>query len=152
VVWSLFEGVFGYCVRDWWGQGGGGRDSLGVERKNSTVRPVIWEEYQPEFGLEDVPELQRQGLPEEIEGWIWRAWRSIWDGAGCWVWGSRVEVGGLRLWEKGWRGGGELRRFAVSSSGCRCFFLRRLVLFGVVEDGKGTGLEIGMETDENYST
>eukprot|EP00804_Cyclotella_cryptica_P006867 CCRYP_010965-RA/>CCRYP_010965-RA protein AED:0.07 eAED:0.07 QI:0/0/0/1/1/1/4/0/1501 len=30
--------------------------------------PVIWEEYEPEFGPEDVPELQRERLPEEIEG------------------------------------------------------------------------------------
>ncbi|KAL7490244.1 hypothetical protein ACHAW6_015999 [Cyclotella cf. meneghiniana] len=63
---GTMPGIDGGSLLDGNEEDGGGGIVGGLRRGNST--PVIWEEYEPEFGPEDVPELQRERLPEEIEG------------------------------------------------------------------------------------
>ena len=64
---GTLPGLDGEDTEDGTGGGGIGGESgllFHHHRRNSII---IWEEYEPEFGPEDVPELQRDSLPEEIE-------------------------------------------------------------------------------------
>lgn len=49
---------------DYGGDGSGIVGNMGLRRSGSST--IIWEEYEPEFGPDDIPELQLEELPGEI--------------------------------------------------------------------------------------